>query len=127
LFYELRQWWSVGVTLGSFEKGHSCGGSGCVRSGGQQSRRQRDGRGIGEGRPGCSEQIRLRFDAAELGRLDEAVEKRGDLSPPLGAGAVVGPRLSASGHRGSIMLSVLGFNLLGDGLRDALDPRLEGG
>jgi hypothetical protein len=21
LFYELRQWWSVGVTLGSFEKG----------------------------------------------------------------------------------------------------------
>jgi len=24
----------------------------------------------------------------------------------------------------AIMLSVLGFNLLGDGLRDALDPRL---
>ncbi len=27
---------------------------------------------------------------------------------------------------GAIMLSVLGFNLLGDGLRDALDPRLGG-
>jgi peptide/nickel transport system permease protein len=26
----------------------------------------------------------------------------------------------------AIMLSVLGFNLLGDGLRDALDPRLRG-
>jgi peptide/nickel transport system permease protein len=26
----------------------------------------------------------------------------------------------------AIMLSVLGFNLLGDGLRDALDPRLGG-
>jgi peptide/nickel transport system permease protein len=24
----------------------------------------------------------------------------------------------------AIMISVLGFNLLGDGLRDALDPRL---
>jgi peptide/nickel transport system permease protein len=27
----------------------------------------------------------------------------------------------------AIMLTVLGFNLLGDGLRDALDPRLKGG
>jgi len=27
----------------------------------------------------------------------------------------------------AIMLTVLGFNLLGDGLRDALDPRLRGG
>jgi peptide/nickel transport system permease protein len=27
----------------------------------------------------------------------------------------------------AIMLSVLGFDLLGDGLRDALDPRLGGG
>ena len=26
----------------------------------------------------------------------------------------------------AIMLAVLGFNLLGDGLRDALDPRLRG-
>ena len=26
-----------------------------------------------------------------------------------------------------VMLSVLGFNVLGDGLRDALDPRLGGG
>jgi ABC-type dipeptide/oligopeptide/nickel transport system permease subunit len=26
----------------------------------------------------------------------------------------------------AIMLTVLGFNLLGDGLRDALDPRLKG-
>ena len=26
----------------------------------------------------------------------------------------------------AIMLVVLGFNLLGDGLRDALDPRLKG-
>ncbi|MBA4400106.1 MAG: diguanylate cyclase, partial [Anaerolinea sp.] len=26
----------------------------------------------------------------------------------------------------AIMLTVLGFNLLGDGLRDALDPRLRG-
>jgi ABC-type dipeptide/oligopeptide/nickel transport system permease subunit len=26
----------------------------------------------------------------------------------------------------AIMLSVLGFNLLGDGLRDILDPRLRG-
>jgi ABC-type dipeptide/oligopeptide/nickel transport system permease subunit len=25
----------------------------------------------------------------------------------------------------AIMLAVLGFNLLGDGLRDALDPRLQ--
>jgi peptide/nickel transport system permease protein len=25
----------------------------------------------------------------------------------------------------AIMLTVLGFNLLGDGLRDALDPRLK--
>jgi peptide/nickel transport system permease protein len=25
----------------------------------------------------------------------------------------------------AIMLTVLGFNLLGDGLRDALDPRLQ--
>jgi len=24
LFYELRQWWSVGVTLGSFEKASRC-------------------------------------------------------------------------------------------------------
>jgi peptide/nickel transport system permease protein len=29
--------------------------------------------------------------------------------------------------RAAIMLSVLGFNLLGDGLRDALDPRLRDG
>jgi ABC-type dipeptide/oligopeptide/nickel transport system permease subunit len=27
----------------------------------------------------------------------------------------------------AILVSVLGFNLLGDGLRDALDPRLRGG
>ncbi|MFN8422169.1 MAG: hypothetical protein U0470_01865 [Anaerolineae bacterium] len=27
----------------------------------------------------------------------------------------------------AIMLTVLGFNLLGDGLRDILDPRLRGG
>jgi len=27
----------------------------------------------------------------------------------------------------AIMLTVLGFNLLGDGLRDVLDPRLRGG
>ena len=26
----------------------------------------------------------------------------------------------------AIMFAVLGFNLLGDGLRDALDPRLKG-
>jgi peptide/nickel transport system permease protein len=26
----------------------------------------------------------------------------------------------------AIMIAVLGFNLLGDGLRDALDPRLRG-
>jgi peptide/nickel transport system permease protein len=26
----------------------------------------------------------------------------------------------------AIMVAVLGFNLLGDGLRDALDPRLRG-
>jgi ABC-type dipeptide/oligopeptide/nickel transport system permease subunit len=27
----------------------------------------------------------------------------------------------------AIMIAVLGFNLVGDGLRDALDPRLRGG
>ena len=27
----------------------------------------------------------------------------------------------------AIVITVLGFNLLGDGLRDALDPRLRGG
>jgi ABC-type dipeptide/oligopeptide/nickel transport system permease subunit len=27
----------------------------------------------------------------------------------------------------AIMLAVLAFNLVGDGLRDALDPRLRGG
>jgi len=26
----------------------------------------------------------------------------------------------------AIMISILGFNLMGDGLRDALDPRLTG-
>jgi hypothetical protein len=50
---------------------------------------QGHGAGRGEGGPRGAEQVRFRFDATKLRGLDETVEERGHLGPPLGAGAVV--------------------------------------
>ena len=66
-------------------------------------------------------------ETADQATVDPAYDA---LDRALSAGAAVSARQADRSerlaHNGSILVTVLAFNLLGDGIRDLLDPRLRG-